>query len=264
QPAPVPGAQQNQQQRPGLCGGAPSSSNIFGASAANANGAPKSTLRSAVASGSGSAGSSNSTSSPTTQAADEQTQFAWLIARTEGIAAAWNAGGAGGGQFQYIFYNRVDPAQVGLYGRPPNATNDALWARAVRENPDLGLVPAITVAFDDLRQREKWKTRTVHALSAGAREPPAPARVRAALVGHLRRGGGTVWVAGGATGAGGRNAWEAGRAVGTGRRAGGGTGGRRAEGGVVHVERYNGPPDTSTSLQVPDQKRPSAGDMVRN
>jgi hypothetical protein len=39
-------------------------------------------------------------------------------------------------RLQYIFYNRVDPAQVGLYGRPPNATNDALWARAVRENPD--------------------------------------------------------------------------------------------------------------------------------
>ncbi|KAJ7808706.1 hypothetical protein B0H14DRAFT_3761051 [Mycena olivaceomarginata] len=38
----------------------------------------------------------------------------------------------------YIFYNRVDPAQVGLYGHPPNATNDALWARAVRENPDPG------------------------------------------------------------------------------------------------------------------------------
>jgi hypothetical protein len=39
---------------------------------------------------------------------------------------------------QYIFYHRADPAQVGLYGRPPNATNDALWARAVRENPDPG------------------------------------------------------------------------------------------------------------------------------
>ncbi|KAJ7671987.1 hypothetical protein B0H14DRAFT_3909292 [Mycena olivaceomarginata] len=33
-----------------------------------------------------------------------------------------------------------------MYGRPPNTTNDALWARAARENPDPGcLVPAIAV-----------------------------------------------------------------------------------------------------------------------
>jgi hypothetical protein len=37
QPVPVPGAQQNQQQRPGLFGGAPGSSNIFGASSTNTN-----------------------------------------------------------------------------------------------------------------------------------------------------------------------------------------------------------------------------------
>jgi nuclear pore complex protein Nup54 len=30
----------------------------------------------------------------------------------------------------------VDPKQVNLYGRPPNATNDALWEKAVKENPD--------------------------------------------------------------------------------------------------------------------------------
>jgi hypothetical protein len=37
---------------------------------------------------------------------------------------------------QHYFYNLVDPAQVKLYGRPPNAVNEALWQKAVRENPD--------------------------------------------------------------------------------------------------------------------------------
>ncbi|KAJ7753304.1 hypothetical protein B0H14DRAFT_2405167 [Mycena olivaceomarginata] len=68
------------------------------------------------------------------QAADAQTQFTRLTARIEGIAAAWNWAGPG----CHIFYSRVDPAQVGLYGRPPNVTDDALWARAIRENPDPG------------------------------------------------------------------------------------------------------------------------------
>ncbi|KAJ6456190.1 nucleoporin complex subunit 54-domain-containing protein [Mycena sanguinolenta] len=87
------------------------------------------------------------------QQVDAQTQFLRLMARIEGIAAAWNAASPQC-QFQYFFYNRVDPNQVGLYGRPPNATNDALWAKAVRDNPDpTCLVPAIAVGFDDLRQR---------------------------------------------------------------------------------------------------------------
>ncbi|KAJ7282675.1 nucleoporin complex subunit 54-domain-containing protein [Mycena rebaudengoi] len=90
---------------------------------------------------------------PAQQQADAQTQFARLTARIEGIAAAWNAASPQC-QFQYYFYNRVDPNQVGLYGRPPNATNDALWAKATRENPDpTCLVPAIAIGFDDLRQR---------------------------------------------------------------------------------------------------------------
>ncbi|KAF8217856.1 hypothetical protein K438DRAFT_1466289, partial [Mycena galopus ATCC 62051] len=81
------------------------------------------------------------------QQVDAQTQFTRLTARIEGIASAWNATSPQC-QFQYVFYNRVDPAQVGLYGRPPNATNDVLWAKAVRENPDPScLVPAIAVGF---------------------------------------------------------------------------------------------------------------------
>ena len=62
---------------------------------------------------------------------------------------------------------------MSLYGRPSNATNDALWEKAVRENPDptwcdlsglyfsslliffhyYSLVPVIAVGFDDLRER---------------------------------------------------------------------------------------------------------------
>ena len=37
---------------------------------------------------------------------------------------------------QHNFYNLVNPNQVNLYGRPPNATNDALWEKALRENPN--------------------------------------------------------------------------------------------------------------------------------
>jgi hypothetical protein len=55
---------------------------------------------------------------------------------------------------KHYFYNLVDPAQVNLYGRPPNATNEALWQKAVRENPDRScLVPVVAIGFDDLRQR---------------------------------------------------------------------------------------------------------------
>ncbi|KAJ7450858.1 nucleoporin complex subunit 54-domain-containing protein [Mycena latifolia] len=137
--------------RPGLFG-APSTSNIFGASNNNAGQQQQNPL-----------GASTLTAStlrapapgvgPGQQQADAQTQFARLAARIEGITTAWNAASPQC-QFQYYFYNRVDPNQVGLYGRPPNATNDALWAKAVRENPDpTCLVPAIAVGFDDLRQR---------------------------------------------------------------------------------------------------------------
>jgi nuclear pore complex protein Nup54 len=41
-----------------------------------------------------------------------------------------------------------------MYGRPPNAKNEALWQKAVRENPDpTCLVPVLAIGFDDLRQR---------------------------------------------------------------------------------------------------------------
>ena len=30
----------------------------------------------------------------------------------------------------------MDPSQVRMYGRPANATDEVLWQKAVRENPD--------------------------------------------------------------------------------------------------------------------------------
>ncbi|KAG8906764.1 hypothetical protein FRC00_012359, partial [Tulasnella sp. 408] len=48
----------------------------------------------------------------------------------------------------------VDPQQVALYGRPPNATNEALWQKAVRENPDpTCLVPVLALGFEDVKKR---------------------------------------------------------------------------------------------------------------
>lgn len=46
-----------------------------------------------------------------------------------------------------------------MYGRPPNATNDVLWQKAIQENPDPScLVPVIANGFDDLRQRVDGQT----------------------------------------------------------------------------------------------------------
>ncbi|TFK32260.1 nucleoporin complex subunit 54-domain-containing protein, partial [Crucibulum laeve] len=58
------------------------------------------------------------------------------------------------------FYNLVDPNQVSLYGRPPNATNNELWEKAVRENPDPKcLVPVIAIGFDDIRERVEAQSK---------------------------------------------------------------------------------------------------------
>ncbi|KAF5325161.1 hypothetical protein D9619_009937 [Psilocybe cf. subviscida] len=82
--------------------------------------------------------------------ADPQVQFQMLVARIEAIQKAWNPT-SGACRFQYPFYNLVDPKQVSLYGRPPNATDDALWTKAVQNNPDpTCLVPVIGIGFDDL------------------------------------------------------------------------------------------------------------------
>ncbi|KAJ3790119.1 nucleoporin complex subunit 54-domain-containing protein [Lentinula aff. detonsa] len=88
------------------------------------------------------------------QNADPQVQFARLQEKIEGIYGAWNARNPASCRFQHYFYNIVEPSQVNLYGRPPNAVNEALWQKAVRENPDATcLVPVLAIGFDDLRGR---------------------------------------------------------------------------------------------------------------
>ncbi|GBE83336.1 Nucleoporin nup44 [Sparassis crispa] len=87
------------------------------------------------------------------QPADAQSQFASLVQRIESTVKAWDPASPQC-RFQHYFYNLVDPSQVQLYGRPANATNDALWQKAIRENPDPScLVPVIAIGFDDLQKR---------------------------------------------------------------------------------------------------------------
>ncbi|KAK0236445.1 nucleoporin complex subunit 54-domain-containing protein [Armillaria nabsnona] len=92
------------------------------------------------------------------QLVDAQTQFAKLSQKIESIANAWNPSSPQC-RFQHYFYNLVEPNQVSMYGRPPNATKDALWQKAIQENPDPScLVPVIANGFDDLRQRVDGQT----------------------------------------------------------------------------------------------------------
>ncbi|KAG8738285.1 hypothetical protein FRC12_016813 [Ceratobasidium sp. 428] len=91
-----------------------------------------------------------------------------LEQRIENIAQAWNPSSPSC-RFQYYFYNLVDQPQN--YGRPANATNDALWKRAVSENPNPDrLVPALALGFDDLKKRvtsqQTQSTAHMAALSA--------------------------------------------------------------------------------------------------
>lgn len=103
-----------------------------------------------------------SRSSPTTviqQQSDPQSQFAVLTQRIDAIAEAWNPNSPQC-RFQHYFYNLVDPSQASLYGRPPNATNESLWQRAVRDNPDpTCLVPVLALGFDALHMRVEAQTQ---------------------------------------------------------------------------------------------------------
>ncbi|KAI9433031.1 nucleoporin complex subunit 54-domain-containing protein [Lactarius indigo] len=84
---------------------------------------------------------------------DALTQFGQLQQRIEAIVGAWNPTSPLN-RFQHYFYNFVDPSQVHQYGRPANATDESLWQKAVRENPDpTHLVPVLATSFDDLQKR---------------------------------------------------------------------------------------------------------------
>ncbi|KAL5495512.1 NUP57 [Sanghuangporus weigelae] len=125
-----------------------------------------------------------------------QAQFVNLVQRIEAVAQAWDPSSPQC-RFEHFFYNLVDPSQVHLYGRPPNATNDALWQKATRENPDPScFVPALAVGFDDLQKRveaqrsqaaahqeklKELKTR-IAALASAHSSTNAPRLQRAAAV----------------------------------------------------------------------------------
>ncbi|KAK7062874.1 Nucleoporin nup57 [Paramarasmius palmivorus] len=95
-----------------------------------------------------------------TQGQDAQIQFARLQEKIEAIVGAWNPQNPQSCRFQHYFYNLVDPAQVNLYTRPPNAVREDLWQKAVRENPDPScLVPVLALGFDDLRDRVDAQTQ---------------------------------------------------------------------------------------------------------
>ncbi|KAH9474431.1 Nucleoporin nup44 [Psilocybe cubensis] len=146
--------QQNQQQQPQQ---QPQQSSLFGSS--TLFGGNKSTLGTSAL---GAPAQQNvfGTSTLTTPSnmQDAQNQFSQLAQKIERIINAWNQESKDC-EFQHNFYNLVDPKQVNLYGRPANATNDAMWEKAVRENPDPScLVPVIAIGFDDLRVRVDAQT----------------------------------------------------------------------------------------------------------
>lgn len=164
--------QQQQQQQGSLFGSlnqppAASSGGLFGTSTLGASTLGASTLGAPTLGGTALGASSfgggllasRATVIPVQQQQDPQSQFVALAQRIEGVKQAWDPSSPQC-RFQHYFYNLVDPAQVHLYGRPRNATNDALWQKAVRENPDPScMVPVLAVGFDDLQQRVDAQTQ---------------------------------------------------------------------------------------------------------
>ncbi|KAH9848107.1 nucleoporin complex subunit 54-domain-containing protein [Lenzites betulinus] len=141
--------QQQQQQRPGGLFGSALGGSTLGASTIGGN---------ALLGSTNNLFSSRAVSAPNPQQ-DAQAQFAQLTQRIEGVAQAWNSNSPQC-RFQHYFYNLVDPNQVHLYGRPQNAFNDALWQKAVRENPDPScFVPVVATGFDDLQKRVEAQTQ---------------------------------------------------------------------------------------------------------
>ncbi|KAF8199453.1 nucleoporin complex subunit 54-domain-containing protein [Pholiota molesta] len=92
---------------------------------------------------------------------DAHAQFAKTAASIEAIYNAWNPASKDC-RFQAYFYNLVNPKDAQSYGRPPNVTNDAIWEKANRENPDpTCFVPSIAIGFDDLRARANSQSEKI-------------------------------------------------------------------------------------------------------
>ncbi|WVQ75991.1 hypothetical protein IAR50_005627 [Cryptococcus sp. DSM 104548] len=59
-------------------------------------------------------------------------------------------------RFKYFFYNVVEEGTASRYGRPANATDDAQWAKALRDNPDPNsMVPVLAVGWSDVKKRQQ-------------------------------------------------------------------------------------------------------------
>ncbi|KAI0088367.1 nucleoporin complex subunit 54-domain-containing protein [Irpex rosettiformis] len=102
---------------------------------------------------------SRATNVPTYQQTDPQSQYVSLLQRIDAVKQAWDPASPQC-RFQHFFYNLVEPSQVQLYGRPPNVTNQGLWEKAVRENPDPScMVPVLAIGLDDLQQRVDAQTK---------------------------------------------------------------------------------------------------------
>ncbi|ODO08713.1 hypothetical protein L198_00446 [Cryptococcus wingfieldii CBS 7118] len=61
-------------------------------------------------------------------------------------------------RFKYFFYNVVEEGTASRYGRPANATDDAQWAKALRDNPDPNsMVPVLAVGWSDVKKRQQMQ-----------------------------------------------------------------------------------------------------------
>ncbi|THH32835.1 hypothetical protein EUX98_g1332 [Antrodiella citrinella] len=176
------GQTQTQPQQGSLFGG-PTSGNLFGGSTLGSSTLGVSTLGGLrPLNGSTNNLLASRANAMSQQQQDPQSQYAALMQRIEAIAQAWNSSSPNC-QFQHYFYNLVDPAQVHLYGRPQNAVNDALWQKAVRENPDPScFVPVIASGFDDIQQRVEAQSRQAQAHQNSLKE--LKTRIRALTEKH--------------------------------------------------------------------------------
>ncbi|KAF8743566.1 hypothetical protein AX14_002114 [Amanita brunnescens Koide BX004] len=137
--------QQQPQQRPGLFGSTTAGTLFGGGSGLGTSALTTSAL-------------GRTASATAQQQFDAHLQSQRLLQKLVTIKEAWNPQSPQC-RFQYNFYNLVDPNQIHLYGRPPNAT-DAIWDKAVRENPDPScLVPVTALGFNDLRERVEAQTK---------------------------------------------------------------------------------------------------------
>ncbi|KAF8646620.1 hypothetical protein AX16_007121 [Volvariella volvacea WC 439] len=152
-----------QQQKPGLF------NSTLGSSVLGSSTLGSSTLGASVLGGGAGAGgalgastllsSKSQTMSIQNQTTDAQAQFGNLVQQIQRIKESWEPTSPLC-RFRHVFYNLVDPSQIGRYERPANVAPE-LWEKAVRENPDpTCLVPVIANGFDDIRERVKGQTDT--------------------------------------------------------------------------------------------------------